>query len=110
MLLFQSRGSQLSDFEDPVRFVFRTWPWREDVAGLPQALRPVIGQGGPDSGSGSVNPRSRFKTTDHGGFVKNDDPLVNFRINIVMTRKNNILETNVHSGLNIRIVRTPRIQ
>jgi hypothetical protein len=69
----------VSDFEDPVRFVFRTWPWREDVAGLPQALRPVIGQG-PDagSGSGSVNPRSRFKTTDHGGLAKNDDPLVKF--------------------------------
>ncbi len=67
----------MSDFEDPVRFVFRTWPWREDVAGLPQALRPVIGQG-PDAGSGSVNPRSRFKTTDHGGLAKNDDPLVKF--------------------------------
>ena len=36
----------MSDFEDPVRFVFRTWPWREDVDGLPQALRPVIGQTG----------------------------------------------------------------
>ena len=86
MFQFQSRGSQLSDFEDPVRFVFRTWPWREDVAGLPQALRPVIGQG-PDTGSGSVNPRSRFKTTDHGGLAKNDDPLVNFWINIAIQRK-----------------------
>ena len=28
--------------EDPVRFVIRSWPWKEDVAGLPQALASVI--------------------------------------------------------------------
>ena len=61
----------MNDYEDPVRFVFRTWPWREDVAGLPQALRPVLG---PVSGLGlgSGSSRNRWKNED----PKNDDPLV----------------------------------
>ena len=64
-------NNQVNDFEDPVRFVYRTWPWREDVAGLPQALRPVLG---PVSGLGtcSVSNRGRWKKDE----PKNDDPLV----------------------------------
>ena len=29
------------DFEDPVRFVIRTWPWQDQAEGLPQALLKV---------------------------------------------------------------------
>ena len=29
------------EFEDPVRFVIRTWPWQEEAEGLPQALLKV---------------------------------------------------------------------
>jgi len=29
------------DFEDPVRFVIRTWPWLDQADGLPQALLKV---------------------------------------------------------------------
>ena len=34
--------SQVRGHEDPVKFVIRSWPWREDVLGLPQALKPVL--------------------------------------------------------------------
>ena len=33
------RGAE--DFEDPVRFVIRTWPWLDQADGLPQALLKV---------------------------------------------------------------------
>ena len=34
-------GQQSLDFEDPVKFVIRTWPWREEVDSLPQHLLAV---------------------------------------------------------------------
>ena len=59
LIKFQSHA----DLEDPVRFVFRTWPWREDVAGLPQALRPVIGQAGEGTFINDVLEMSIFLTS-----------------------------------------------
>ena len=37
---FRSSSTSL-DFEDPVRFVIRTWPWQDSAEGLPQALLKV---------------------------------------------------------------------
>ena len=37
----REREGGVEDFEDPVRFVIRTWPWQEQEEGLPQALLKV---------------------------------------------------------------------
>lgn len=56
------------DFEDPVRFVIRTWPWLEQSEGLPQALL-------------RVKTENVMKQPNKDGHVEgeevNDDPLVN---------------------------------
>ena len=37
-----AESDQMSvDFEDPVKFVIRTWPWRSEVESLPQVLEAV---------------------------------------------------------------------
>ena len=40
---------QAVDWEDPVKFVLRTWPWREEVETLSDTLQAV----NPQTGSGS---------------------------------------------------------
>jgi len=37
----QASAEDRLDFEDPVRFVLRTWPWPDQAEGLPQALLKV---------------------------------------------------------------------
>ena len=40
MVHYKSTDESL-DYEDPVRFVIRTWPWQDQAEGLPQALLKV---------------------------------------------------------------------
>ena len=40
LLHYKSADDSL-DFEDPVKFVIRTWPWQDQAEGLPQALLKI---------------------------------------------------------------------
>jgi len=39
--VLQRGEDDLQEYEDPVRFVIRTWPWADQAGGLPQALLKV---------------------------------------------------------------------
>ena len=69
VILNQNCEAQGVEFEDPVRFVIRTWPWQEQAEGLPQALLKVKTETG-SSGSASV------KTNKSDSKTEDEDPLV----------------------------------
>ena len=70
VVLNQNCEAQGVEFEDPVRFVIRTWPWQDQAEGLPQALLKVKTETG--SGSASV------KTDKSDNKIEDEDPLVGY--------------------------------
>ena len=66
VVLNQNCEAQGVEFEDPVRFVIRTWPWQDQAEGLPQALLKVKTE--PSGVSG--------KTDKSENKLEDEDPLV----------------------------------
>ena len=74
------------ELEDPVKFVIRTWPWKEDAAtfGLPQALIPVFHRGNVCNSRQGVkssrNPQEWSINNTNTNTAENRNPLNAFKI------------------------------
>ena len=74
-----STTSAKDDFEDPIKFIIKTWPWKEDAVtfGLPQALIPVFHGGNPRDYQHNI--KTNKKSTDLYNNIKVSNNKVNER-------------------------------
>ena len=65
-----STTSSKDEFEDPIKFIIKTWPWKEDAVtfGLPQALIPVFHGG--NTRDYQQNMKLNKNPTDIGANIK----------------------------------------